>query len=70
MPSRAFEGLKMQIYSVYVTDFVVVEAEDPEDAAQQAKEWLKELLETDELSFDVVEGDESEGDEEEEPEAE
>lgn len=51
----------MQVYSVFVTDFVVVEAESPEDAAQQAKEWFKELLEDDEVSFDVVEGDESEG---------
>ena len=53
----------MQTYSVFVTDFVVVEADDPVDAAAQAKEWLKELLENDELSFDVVEGDESEGEE-------
>ena len=60
----------MQIYSVYVTDFVVVEADDPVDAAAQAKEWLKELLENDELSFDVVEGDESEGEEEDEGEGE
>ena len=49
----------MQVYSVFVTDFVVVEAESPEDAAQQAKEWFKELLDDDEVSFDVVEGDES-----------
>lgn len=60
----------MQVYSVFVTDFVVVEAESPEDAAQQAKEWFKELLEDDEVSFDVVEGDESaEQDDEEGDEA-
>lgn len=60
----------MQVYSVYVTDFVVVEADDPVDAAAQAKEWLKELLENDELSFDVVEGDESEGEDTEDDEEE
>lgn len=60
----------MQVYSVFVTDFVVVEAESREDAAQQAKEWFKELLEDDEVSFDVVEGDESaEQDDEEGDEA-
>jgi hypothetical protein len=59
----------MQTYSVFVTDFVVVEADDPVDAAAQAKEWLKELLENDELSFDVVEGDESDGEEIEDDEA-
>jgi predicted RNase H-like HicB family nuclease len=60
----------MQVYSVFVTDFVVVEAESPEDAAQQAKEWFKELLEDDEVSFDVVEGDESaEQDDDEDDEA-
>lgn len=50
----------MQVYSVFVMDFVVVEAENEEDAAAQANEWFKELILNDEVSFDVVEGDESE----------
>ena len=58
----------MQVYSVFVTDFVVVEAESPEDAAQQAKEWFKELLADDEVSFDVVEGDESDEQDDDEDE--
>jgi hypothetical protein len=50
----------VQVYSVFVMDFVVVEAENEEDAAAQANEWFKELILNDEVSFDVVEGDESE----------
>ncbi|MGH2633454.1 MAG: hypothetical protein ACRDG3_08595 [Tepidiformaceae bacterium] len=50
----------MQVYSVFVMDFVVVEAENEDDAAAQANEWFKELIANDEVSFDVVEGDESE----------
>ena len=50
----------MQVYSVFVMDFVVVEAENEEDAAAQANEWFKELILNDEVSFDVVEGDETE----------
>ena len=59
----------MQVYSVFVMDFVVVEAESPEDAANQAGEWFKELLADGEVSFDVVEGDESENAEADEGEA-
>lgn len=54
----------MSLYSVYVMDFVVVDAESEEDAADQAKEWFQELLANDEVTFDVVEGDESDGEEE------
>ena len=50
----------MQVYSVFVMDFVVVEAENEEDAAAQANEWFKELIAKDEVSFDVVDGDETE----------
>lgn len=50
----------MQVYSVFVMDFVVVEAENEEDAAAQANEWFKELIANDEVSFDVVDGDETE----------
>lgn len=50
---------QVQVYSVFVMDFVVVEAENEEDAAAQANEWFKELIANDEVTFDVVEGDES-----------
>jgi len=50
----------VQVYSVFVMDFVVVEAENEEDAAAQANEWFKELIANDEVSFDVVDGDETE----------
>ena len=50
----------MQVYSVFVMDFVVVEAENEEDAAAQANEWFKELIANDEVSFDVVDGDDTE----------
>ncbi len=53
----------MSLYSVFVMDFVVVDAENEEDAAHQAKEWFQELLANDEVTFDVVEGDESGADE-------
>jgi len=59
----------VQVYSVFVMDFVVVEAESPEDAAKQAGEWFKELLADGEVSFDVVEGDESENAEADEGDA-
>ena len=50
---------RVQTYSVFVMDFLVVDAENEEDAAAQANEWFKELILNDEVSFDVVEGDES-----------
>jgi hypothetical protein len=51
---------RVQTYSVFVMDFLVVDAENEEDAAAQANEWFKELILNDEVSFDVVEGDETE----------
>lgn len=50
----------MQTYSVFVMDYIVVEAESEDDAREQAKGWFAELLEKDEVSWEVVEGDASE----------
>lgn len=62
----------MQTYSVFVMDYIVVEAESEDDAREQAKGWFAELLENDEISWEVVEGDASEemDDEDEEDEDE
>lgn len=50
----------MQTYSVFVMDYIVVEAESEDDAREQARGWFTELLENDEVSWEVVEGDASE----------
>lgn len=56
----------MPTYSVFVMDYLVVEAEDEDQAREEALGWLKELVEEGEVTWDVVEGDASEDDEEDE----
>jgi len=60
----------VQTYSVFVMDYIVVEAENEDDAREQAKGWFAELLENDEISWEVVEGDASEEMDEEDDEDE
>lgn len=50
----------MATYSVFVMDYLVLEAENEEDAVTQAKSWFREMLENDEVTWDIEEGDASE----------
>ncbi|MGE5597651.1 MAG: hypothetical protein ACM3S1_16630 [Hyphomicrobiales bacterium] len=54
----------MATYSVFVMDYLVVDAEDEQDARQQARGWFAELLERGDVTWDIVEGDASELDDE------
>ncbi|MCK9519982.1 MAG: hypothetical protein M0R74_13300 [Dehalococcoidia bacterium] len=53
----------MPTYSVFVMDYLVLDAEDEDDARQQAKAWFREMLENDEVTWDIEEGDASGGEE-------
>jgi hypothetical protein len=55
----------MAIYSVFISDYLVVDADNEEAAKQEASEWLRELLEKGDITWDVEEGDASEGMEDE-----
>ncbi len=50
----------MATYSVFVMDYLVLDAENEEDALEQAKSWFREMLENDEITWDIEEGDASE----------
>jgi hypothetical protein len=50
----------MATYSVFVMDFLVLEAENEEDAVAQAKTWFREMMENDDITWDVEEGDATE----------
>lgn len=50
----------MATYSVFVMDYLVLDAENGEDALEQAKSWFREMLENDEITWDIEEGDASE----------
>lgn len=54
----------MKTYSLFVMDYVVVEAEDEEEAKTEARAWLADLIADGEITWDVVEGDASEGEDE------
>ncbi|MCC6386431.1 MAG: hypothetical protein IT302_03500 [Dehalococcoidia bacterium] len=58
----------MKTYSLFVMDYVVVEAEDEEEAKSEAQAWLADLIASGEITWDVVEGDASEGEDEEDEE--
>jgi len=58
----------MKTYSLFVMDYVVVEAEDEEEAKTEARAWLADLIADGEITWDVVEGDASEGEDDDEDE--
>ncbi|MFN8507190.1 MAG: hypothetical protein U0547_06450 [Dehalococcoidia bacterium] len=58
----------MKTFSLFVMDYVVVEAEDEEEAKSEAQAWLADLIASGEITWDVVEGDASEGEDEEDDE--
>ncbi len=58
----------MKTYSLFVMDYVVVEAEDEEEAKAEARAWLADLIADGEITWDVVEGDASEGEDDDEDE--
>lgn len=58
----------MKTYSLFVMDYVVVEAEDEEEAKAEAQAWLADLIAEGEITWDVVEGDASEGEDDDEDE--
>ncbi len=60
----------MKTYSLFVMDYVVVEAEDEEEAKSEAQAWLADLIASGEITWDVVEGDASEGEEDDDEEEE
>lgn len=60
----------MATYSVFVMDFLVLEAENEEDAIAQAKTWFREMMENDDITWDVEEGDATEDLEDDEDEDE
>ena len=56
----------MKTYSLFVMDYVVVEAEDEEEAKTEARAWLADLIADGEITWDVVEGDACEGEDDDE----
>lgn len=58
----------MQTYSLFVMDYVVVEAENEEEAKAEAQAWLADLVANGEITWDVVEGDASDEDDEDDEE--